>query len=282
MFVNVIVAVGDRAAARDAVALALDLIDERGVLGLAHLQVGDPPPRQASTPPPPRPRGSDFEGLANARWGPSPAVSTDPGLGLHELAEREGCDLLVVTASRRSALTRVLLGARDRRPTLEGLPCAVAVAPTGYCGRAAALREIGVGYDGSRESRHALACARRLAAGVGARVSACAALPRPVRRPGADLPTCAADAAGLLTASPEHLGPLEGIEAQAAYGPVVRELVRYSTRVDLLVIGSGGGGPSGRIVHGRTSGELSRRTRSALLMLPRPPDVDPSTESPPT
>jgi nucleotide-binding universal stress UspA family protein len=283
MFMNAIVAVGDRPGARDAIALALDLIDEQGALGLAHLEVADAPPRPASPTPPAGPRSSDFDGLGNARWGTSPAVPTDSGLGLHELAEREGCDLLVVVASRRSALTRVLLGDHDRRPTLEGMPCAVAVAPSGYAGRAAALREIGVGYDGSRESRHALACARRLAAAVGARVSACAALPGPGPggRPGADPPTCAAHAAGLLTSSPEHLGALGGIESRAAYGPAVRELVRYSARVDLLVIGSGGGGPSGRIVHGRTSRELSRRARSALLMLPRPPDVDPSTEPPP-
>ena len=85
------------------------------------------------------------------------------GRGLHELCEVNGADLLVVGSSRRGLLGRVLIG-DDTRAALNGAPCAIAIAPAGYSQQPVAMREIGVGYDGSPESEHAVAVARKVAA----------------------------------------------------------------------------------------------------------------------
>src|SRR5262249_29939195 len=90
-----------------------------------------------------------------------------PGRALQELAERESADLLVIGSTHRGPVGRVLLG--DATLTaLNGAPCAVAVAPTGYATSKHTLRAIGVGHDGSDESERALTAARALAAGHGA------------------------------------------------------------------------------------------------------------------
>lgn len=68
-------------------------------------------------------------------------------------------------------LGRVLIG-DDTRAALGGAPCAVAIAPAGYGQHAVAMREIGVGYDGSPESEHALGVARKLAAEEHTKLSA--------------------------------------------------------------------------------------------------------------
>jgi len=89
--------------------------------------------------------------------------------GLHELCETIGADLLVVGSSRPGLLGRVLLG-DDTCAALNGSPCAIAVAPAGYVAEPAAMREIGVGYDGSSESAHALQFGRTLALELGAKL----------------------------------------------------------------------------------------------------------------
>jgi hypothetical protein len=43
----------------------------------------------------------------------------------------------------------------------------------------------------------------------------------------------------------------------------------FSASVDLLVVGSRGYGPLGRLVHGSTSNELARVSCCPLLVLPR-------------
>jgi nucleotide-binding universal stress UspA family protein len=68
-------------------------------------------------------------------------------------------------------LGRVSLG-DDTRAALNGAPCAVAIAPAGYATEPKLVREIGVGYNGSTESQHALGVARELAARLGAKLSA--------------------------------------------------------------------------------------------------------------
>ena len=79
-----------------------------------------------------------------------------PARGLHDLARERAADLIVVGCSRRALLGRILLG-DDARASLDGAPCAVAIAPRGYADRPAPLVELGVGYDRSTESDHALA-----------------------------------------------------------------------------------------------------------------------------
>jgi nucleotide-binding universal stress UspA family protein len=59
------------------------------------------------------------------------------------------------------------------------------------------------------------------------------------------------------------------VEPHAAYGAAVEELTVYSASLDLLVVGSRGYGPFGRLIHGSTCVRLANTTRCPLLVMPR-------------
>jgi len=286
MFTNVIAAVNDDPAAHDVIALAGDLIDPGGELALAHVTVGGPRPNRASgaTSPASR-RLASLELLeavitrAGVTATPLTSLARSVGRGLHELAEREHCDLLVVGSSSRAFFDRVLIG-DDTRDALNGAPCAVAIAPSGYARHAAQLREIGVAFDGSPESEHALALGRALAAARDARVSAFEAVDIPAGTLGAYGVEFGDAVDAIVQTARERIEALGGVEAHAAYGPVTEELALYSASVDLLVVGSRGYGPLGRLVHGSTSMGLARSARCALLVLPRGSRAAPPIEAP--
>jgi nucleotide-binding universal stress UspA family protein len=50
---------------------------------------------------------------------------------------------------------------------------------------------------------------------------------------------------------------------------VAEELALYGAAVDLLIVGSRGYGPLGRIMHGSVSEKLARTARCPLLVLTR-------------
>jgi nucleotide-binding universal stress UspA family protein len=140
MFRTVIAAINDGPAARDAIALAGDLIDAGGDLALANVALGDARPgHRASATSQASRRLCSLELIeaAAAQAGvtatPLTSVARSVGRGLHELAEREHCDLLVVGSSSRALFDRVVIG-DDTRDALNGAPCAVAIAPPGYAG----------------------------------------------------------------------------------------------------------------------------------------------------
>lgn len=98
-------------------------------------------------------------------------ASSSPAHGLHEIAEREHADLIVVGSAHRGKLGRLMAGSTGTG-LLSGAPCAVAVAPAGFAERAdATLDTIGVAYDGRPESERALTGAIDLAQSVGARLA---------------------------------------------------------------------------------------------------------------
>jgi nucleotide-binding universal stress UspA family protein len=192
------------------------------------------------------------------------------GRGLHELAEVAGADLLVIGSSRRGLLGRVLIR-DDTRAALNGAPCAVAIAPTGYCRAPAAMREVGVGYDGSPESHGALTLARLVAAEHHARLSAFQAVATPAYL-GHLMSAAPIEAVGIprdLEQARERITALGGVEPHSAYGDPVEELTLYSASLDLLVVGSRGYGPLGRLVYGGVAQRLARTARCPLLVLTR-------------
>ncbi|MGZ4194907.1 MAG: universal stress protein [Solirubrobacteraceae bacterium] len=275
MFSNIVVGVDRHQGGRDAVALAKQLLDEGGELTLAHVLSGD---AHTSTGSPTeydvakRERTAELleaasteAGVAaNLRWRESSSV----GRGLHELCEVIGADLLVVGSSRHGLLGRVLIG-NETHSALNGAPCAIAIAPAGYAERPAAIREIGVAYNGSPESEHALAVARTMAAEHGAKLSALEAvsLPRYALVGG---PAPIDDAINeLVDDARVRIAELGGIEAHAVYGLPAEELTLYSASLGLLILGSRGYGPIGRLVHGSISQQLARTARCPLLVLTR-------------
>ena len=196
-----------------------------------------------------------------------PVGSRQVGRGLHELAEEIKSDLIVVGSSRRGLWRRVWQG-DDMRAALNGAPCAVAIAPAGYAERPHALTEIGVGYDGLPESRFALEVARELAARHGARVSVFEAVSLEAGYVDARHPDQPALEEHVQQAY-ERLGKLEGVEPHAAYGDAAEELALFGASVDLLIVGSRGFGPLGRLIHGSTSAKLAKTARCPLMVLPR-------------
>jgi nucleotide-binding universal stress UspA family protein len=276
MFNHVLVGVDGGDGGRDAIALAKVLLAQGGELTFAHVfsedYVGS---RVWSDPTMPERRDEARELLqreaadagveAHLRW----RGSTSVGRGLHEIAETIEADLLVVGSSRRGLIGRARL-ADDTRAALNGAPCAIAVAPAGYSSESEApIREIGVGYDGSSESREAIDIARRLAGELGAKLSAFAAVAVPTfvlhGRTAAD----GSRIVDLVHQVREEIEAFDGVEAHAAYGDPVEELTLYSASLDLLVVGSRNYGPLGRLMHGSTSRHLARTARCPLLVLTR-------------
>lgn len=190
------------------------------------------------------------------------------GRGLHVLAEDTGADLLVIGSSRDGLLHRVMVG-DETREALNGASSAVAIAPAGYAGATRMMREIGVGYNGSPESEHALRVARELAAETGAKVSAFEAVSVPtVVAHGRTAPD-STPIKNLVDDARGRIAALGDIEPHAAYGRPAEELAVYSASLDLLVIGSRDYGPLGRLVHGSTTHQLARSARCPLLVLTR-------------
>src|SRR3954467_7702579 len=272
MFKHIVVGVDGREGGRDAVALATRLVVVGGKLTLAYVVAGDADAYRGTGG---APEAAD-EGRAQAlleavraetgvdahlRWYRSSSV----GRGLHELCEVTGADLLVVGSSRRGLLGRVLI-ADDTSAALNGALCAIAIAPSNYSQQPGMTREIGVGYDGSPESEHALSVARTLAVAWAAKLSALEAV---------SLPSCAfagpeaADNAPhcLVEDALERIGGLGGVEPPAAYGQPAEELALYSASLDLLIVGARGSGPVGRLIHGSTSRQLAHTARCPLLVL---------------
>ena len=275
MFKQIVVGVDERDGGRDAVALAKSLRARDGELTLAYIFAGDPHLyRGASAAFEASERERARELLERTRkemgvhgglrWRGSPSV----GRGLHELCEVIGADLLVVGSSRRGLLGRVLLG-DDTRAALNGAPCAIAIAPAGYSQQPVAMREIGVGYDGSPESERAVVVARDLAGRLGSKLSAFEAVSLPTYAFVAGAAPIDDTLEGLVDDARKRIAELGGVEPHAAYGHPAEELGVYSASLDLLIVGSRGYGPIGRLIHGSTSQQLAHSARCPLLVLPR-------------
>jgi nucleotide-binding universal stress UspA family protein len=282
MFEHVIVGVDGRPAGRDAIALASRLVSPEGRLTLAHVHAGETRPVDAATPGMvSEERTASHELLARARAEAEvdaelvSFVASSPGRGLHDLAEERGADLLCVGSSARGVLGRAMLG-DDTRASLNGAPCAVAVAARGYAEHPLPLARVGVGYDGSPESEAALAAARGVAAQHRAKVVAMEVVSVPTYSfTGLTPPALGDTIEALLKDAREQLRALGDVEDRAVYGLAGEELAALGNDVDLLVVGSRNYGPLRRLMVGSTSGYLQRHARCSLLVLPR--QASPST-----
>jgi nucleotide-binding universal stress UspA family protein len=265
MFKNVLVGVDGKPNGRDA--LASRLADPAGRLTLAHVHIG--PGFEAEEP------ETSKELLEGERAGHDlnaelvSICSESPGRGLHQQAEKQNADLLVVGSCSHGAFGRAMLG-DDTRGALNGAPCAVAIASRGYAEHQNAIANIGVGYDESPESETALATARMLATATGAAVHALEVVSIPTYAYGALMPPTIGDTIDvMLQEATNRMKALPDVDGQAVYGLTGEELAAFSEKVDVLIVGSRGYGPVKRLVLGSTSDYLQRHARSSLLVLPR-------------
>lgn len=216
--------------------------------------------------------GVDVERIRQTTLG-----GTSPARGLHDLAEAEEVDLIVVCSSHRGSAGRALAGTVGLT-LLHGSPCGVAMAPAGFRQQAdTALRVIGVGYDGQPESEVALDGAIDLARSVGAALHIIAVVCAPaIGYQGKGLRH--AGAAELEEAIAEHMqGVLDraleripdGVEASGELVRGTSETLGDQEGIDLMVVGSRGYGPLRRVLLGSVSSHLVRSASYPLMVLPR-------------
>ena len=206
---------------------------------------------------------------------PVAPMDSSPARALHREAEREHADLIVVGSSHRGRIGRVLAG-DVTASTLYGAPCPVVVAPTRFADHGGDLKRIGVGFDGSPESRVALSVARAVAEATDARLRVIDVV-TPVAPDG--------PFAGYREDWTEHArikreqaeARLECVLAElgeiatgvVAFGEPARELVYEAQRLDLLITGSRGYGPVRRLMLGSTSHRLVHEAPCPVMVLTR-------------
>jgi nucleotide-binding universal stress UspA family protein len=216
----------------------------------------------------------DFEVETRAIRGSSAAW------GLQDLAEAEGADLIALGSSHHGGIGRVLMGTVSDR-LFHGSPCAVAIAPRGFSDQSdVALRVIGVAFDGSPESKAALAEAARLGEAASATLRIFAVAESDIFFGYSAMPS-AEDQTELFRSQKEHFEreiakALEELPRELrAAGEVLRGdaadtiASKAEEGLDLLVTGSRGYGPARRVLLGSVSSKLAHSAACPLLVVPR-------------
>jgi nucleotide-binding universal stress UspA family protein len=199
--------------------------------------------------------------------------------GLHELAEREQAEVVVVGSTHRGPLGRTHPGSTGDR-LLHGSAWPVAVAPRGLReDPPPSLRTVAVAFLDTPEAHEALEFAAALARRAGARLRLLSVVPSraevvaPVVGRDAELAFAARAREVFQAALDGALAGLAGrVEASGELleGEVVDALATVDRRdADLLVCGSRGYGPIRRVLLGGVSSRLLRRAACPLLVVPR-------------
>jgi nucleotide-binding universal stress UspA family protein len=271
MFREVIVGVDGRPGGPDAIALARVLVAPDGRLMLVHVHHGDLGADAAAGAPGHEDarRLLEQERDATAVDGElMPISAPSVGRGLHHASESRDADQLVVGSCSRGFAGRVLVG-NDTRAALNGAPCAVAVAPLGYNADLRPIATVGIGYNGSPESKSALALAREVAGSHGAGLRALDVVAIPSSSSAFAGAAWGSALESMVDGARHELDALEGVDGDVRVGLAGEELAEFGERVDLLVVGSRGYGPVRRLILGSTSEYLAGHARSPLLVLPR-------------
>jgi nucleotide-binding universal stress UspA family protein len=197
---------------------------------------------------------------------------------LHDLAQAEHAELIVVGSSHTGRMGRVAPGSTGER-LLHGAPCAVAIVPDGYAARAERpIRRIGVAYDGSDEATAAIAAAVELARALSAELEIIGVVvPHPYAASGV--------MGGAVYVTPQDeldqyvqedldaaiAGLPEDVTAESVRltGDPADQLGERSERLDLLLAGSRGYGPLRSVLVGGVSGRLMHTVRCPVIIVPR-------------
>lgn len=192
-------------------------------------------------------------------------VARSPAQGLHDRAGMHQADLVAVGADHRSfGPIHVPLSTVAGR-LMSGGPWAVALAPDGYARRPSGRTRVVVGFDGSHESRCALAEAAALAVGSGAKVDVvCAYDPADVPRSDRTADALAAAALGLL---PEAVRGL-GVGRPGSSGSAIKAFAADQDAA-LVVLGLRGHSPLRRVHLGSTGRHVLHESTRPVLIVPQ-------------
>lgn len=194
----------------------------------------------------------------------------EPVESLRRIALETKADLLVLGSTHLGPLGRVWPGSVAERLASRS-PCPMVVAPTGYAQRGhPGISVIGVAYDGSRESRAAIALASRLAELVSAEVEVLSVAPEYVA---AEIPLGPLEPLREETARKVERG-VAGLSGSVNGGGEVLEgdaaaaLEERAVELDLLVVGSRGRGPLRSRVLGSVSADVMRTAPCPVIVVP--------------
>lgn len=197
--------------------------------------------------------------------------ATSPGAALHELAEELRADLIVVGVwSHQSPGTPRHHG--DTISALHGARCSVAVASADSACRGAPVRRVGVAYQPDAAGKIALETARELARTFDAETHAMQVVASPPAGwqgfSRAGVRAIEEVSMDLIEHGPERLQETAGLTSHLSHGAPAEELIRFSADVDLLVFGSRGHGPAGRLLTGDVAAAVARASRCPVLIVP--------------
>jgi len=209
---------------------------------------------------------------------PRTVADTSPARAIQDRAAHDSGSLIVIAASHRGGVGRVLAGTTAER-LLHGAPCPVAVAPDGYHdGSHEPIETIGVAYDDSTEAKAALAGAVAMARALHARLRVFSVLDTiwlgtPALMAGPGYIRVPED---VRIARRSHLAKVvaelpDDIEAEAVVleGDPEHELADQTGSVDVMITGSRGYGPHRAVLLGTVSGRLVRDAKCPVVVLPR-------------
>lgn len=199
-------------------------------------------------------------------------VDAIPGEGLNNLAEEEQAELMVIGSCHLSPMGHVLVGSLGTA-LFNGAHYGVMVAPRGWAEREhIGLGLIGVGYDGTPESKVALDYACELAKELKAELRLISITPYIDPHLGAvvDVPE---EWTETLTEGAKTVPSEIESERVLRQGRPATELALQGVELDMLVVGSRKRGPLRRTVLGSVSSELVRTAPCPVLVVPRGADA---------
>lgn len=205
-------------------------------------------------------------------------IAHSVAVGLEELAAKSHASLIVLGASHRTLLSRIV----DEDPTLgvvrhASCPVLIAHPDEGATAPLAPPARIAVAWTRAAEAQQALSYAAELARQAGAALEVIHVLeplaPRlvPSLAPGIEH----GQLADRIAAAEEEIrtalaaAGVDAADISVREGQIGPELARASAHDDLLVIGSRQHGPMRRVVSGSASAYLAHHGRCPILVTPR-------------